>query len=132
MAVAGPSWRLAMLALSRSRSVVGATRTWAVPEKDTRPTLSRGGTRSMNVSAAALAARSRVGSTSVASMDRETSMAITIVARSLGTLVALVGWAKAVTRVARARRKAAAGSWRRHPGRRGATERRSSRLVNRT
>ncbi len=74
----------------------------------------------------------RVGATSVASMESDTSMAITMVARSRGTLIGLAGWAKAVTMNPRARRKAVAGTCRRQPGRLGAMESRRARLVKRT
>ena len=87
---------------------------------------------STNALAASWAATMRVGATSVASMERDTSMAMTMVARSRGTLTGRAGWAKAVTMKPRASRKAVAGTWRRHPGRLGAIESSRARLVKRT
>ena len=82
--------------------------------------------------AATLAAVMRSGSTSAASIDSDTSTAMTMVACSRGTFTGRVGWAKATTVSPRAIRKAAAGTWRRQPGRLGATESSRSRLVKRT
>jgi hypothetical protein len=65
-------------------------------------------------------------------MDSETSMAITTVARSRGTLTGRAGRAKAVTRAIMARTNAVAGTCRRHPGRLGAMESSRARLVKRT
>src|SRR5579885_2171617 len=129
MAVRGPSWRVSIPRLSRAWSVVGETRTWAVPENETSPMLSRLGTMSTKALAASWAATSRLGWTSVASMDSEVSMAMTTVARSRGTFTGRAGWAKAVTRAMRDRTNAAAGMWRRQLGRFGAIESRRLRLV---
>ena len=80
------------------RSVVGGTTTCAVPANRTRATLNRGGNDPTNSFAASWAAVRRLGSTSLASMDRDTSMATAMVARSLGTDRYDWGWAKARTR----------------------------------
>jgi hypothetical protein len=112
--------------------VVGATRTVASPENETRPTFSGWGMRSTNEDAAVCAAAMRVGETSVACIESDTSMATMIVARSRGTRVTRVGLATATTRLARASRSAAAGTCRRQPGRAGATLSSSARLVKRT
>jgi hypothetical protein len=132
MAVRGPRMMFCRFCLISSWSVVGDTITWATPENTTKPRLRRDGTMSTKALAASWAATIRVGATSVASIDSETSMAITMVARSRGTLICLAGWAKAVTMKPRARRNAVAGTCRRHPGRLGAMESRRARLVKRT
>ena len=62
-----------------------------------------GGSESTNCSAADLAASNRLGSTSVASIDSETSMVTTIVARSRGTETCPLGLAKARVKVRRLR-----------------------------
>jgi hypothetical protein len=74
----------------------------------------------------------RVGATSVASIDSDTSMAMTMVACSRGTRTGRDGLAKAMAKMVRAMRKATAGTWRRQAGRRGAMRSRRARLVNRT
>ncbi len=87
MAVDGATSRFSMARSTAPRSVVGGTTTWAVAAKLTSATLKRSGSSRVNCTAASWAARSRLGFTSVATMERETSMAITTVARSRGTSV---------------------------------------------
>ena len=65
----------------------------AVPEKVTRDTLNVAGSRSTNSLAASCAASIRLGATSWARMERDTSMVTTTVARSRGTGTNAVGWA---------------------------------------
>ncbi len=91
----------------------------------------RGGSRSTNVLAAALAAWMRVGSTSVASIDSDTSMAIITVARSRGTLTAAAGRATPTDSTLSPISSSAKVRCRRHPGRRGATLPSSATLLNR-
>src|SRR5206468_1272451 len=79
--------------------------------------------------APAVAASSREGDTSVASIEADTSMTIMIVAASFGTRTWWTGSAMATTSAASARATAAAGTWRRQPGRAGATSARTARLV---
>ena len=67
-----------------------------------------------------------------AAIDVETSMASTTVARSRGTFTGRVGRASANTSAASVSSSAAAATWRRQPGRFGATEASRSTLVNRT
>lgn len=132
IAVPSPVVSRSMAERRAPRSVVGGTATVAEPLNGTSPALKRSGSRSTKASAARWAASKRVGSTSVASMDADTSNATTIVARSRGTCTSVVGRAKPTTSRASVPQKAAAGTWRRQPGRRGATLSSSSRLVNRT
>ncbi len=103
-----------------------------MPEKVTSPRLIRGGSRLTNSFAAACAASSRLGLTSSARIDSETSIAIITVARSRGTLVSLVGLAIAVVSEASASSSAAKARCRRQPGRFGASLPSRSRLANRT
>ena len=79
-----------------------------------------------------MAAAKRVGATSSASIDSDVSMAMMIVARSRGTLCVRAGLAKAAIEALRQSSASRAGTWRRQPGRFGATLSSSSRLVNRT
>ncbi len=126
------SSRPSIAAFTLAWSWVGGTSSWALPAKLIRPTLSWSGSLSMNSLAAAWAASIRFGDTSVAAIDSEVSMARTIVDRSEGTFSVMTGWANAATRTAAATRKHPATTWRRQPGRRGATESSSSRLEKRT
>ncbi len=61
MAVRSPSWRLSSAWRAASRSLVGSTRTAALPLKLTMPTFMSFGTWSRNSLAASFAAASRVG-----------------------------------------------------------------------
>ena len=80
-----------------------------------------GGMMSRKILAASLAASIRLGSTSVAIIDSEVSMARMTVARSRGTFSSRAGRARATTMQASPSTSAMAGTWRRHPGVRGAT-----------
>src|SRR6476619_5666575 len=122
-------WWLATL--TESRSIVGGTSRLAVPLNLTKPRLIRGGRRSANCFAACCAACNRVGSTSSARIDSETSIAIMTVARSRGTWTAAVGWAAPNARTASPAIRSANVRCRRHPGRFGATEASSETLLNR-
>jgi hypothetical protein len=85
-----------------SRSSVGATPTAARVANETTPTRNFSGTSSRKVFAAVLAASRRVGSTSFAFIERETSIASTIVASSRGTLTVACGRATPTIRKTRA------------------------------
>ena len=106
--------------------------TWAVRLKEMRPIRAWGGRSLTKLLPAATAAWSRVGATSVASIEADTSMTSMIVAASWGTRTEWTGSAIDTTRAARARATAAAGTWRRHPGRAGATSASRATLVKRT
>jgi hypothetical protein len=121
-----------MPAATWSWLVVGGTTRLAEPAKLTRPTLKRAGISLTNWVAAAWAALSRLGAMSLACMERDTSMATTTVATSRGTGTMFAGRAIATTPELSARMISAAATCRRHPGLRGATERSSCRLLNRT
>jgi hypothetical protein len=114
-----------------SRSVVGCTTVVAVPANDTSPRLIRSGRTSPNSLAASCIASNRVGSTSVACMDNETSTAMTMVARSRGTRTSVLGTARETTSVASPRAATPNARCRRHPGRFGTSEPSSATLVNR-
>ena len=111
--------------------MVGLTSTVAIPANETMPRLTPGVRSSTNWVAASCAAASRLGATSVASMDSETSMASITVARFRGSLVSAVGPASATVSSTRPTRINAIGTCRQRPGRRGATFSSSSRLANR-
>ena len=87
---------MSIAAFDASRSVVGDTSTEAVPAKATRPRLMPGVSPSANYFAASCAASSRVGWTSVASIDSDTSMTSITVARLRGTRLFSVGPASAI------------------------------------
>jgi hypothetical protein len=126
------SCRLSTPVLTALRSVVGETSTAAVPAKDTSPRLTPGVSWSANCLAAACAAASRVGATSVAFIDSDTSITSITVARLRGTFAMACGPASATVSTASAAISAIAGRCRHRPGRFGATDSSSSRLVNRT
>src|SRR5918999_5129165 len=86
----------------------------------------------MNVRAADLAASNRLGATSLAFIDSDTSMATMIVARSRGTFTDEAGRAHPMIIPMTAPRNSSAATCRRHPGCLGATCASRSRLVNRT
>ena len=113
------------------RSSVGDTSTLALPPKDTSPRLIWGGRLRAKSVAACLAASMRVGSTSVACIDSETSMAIITVARSRGTLTSAEGRATPTLSTDMPASSRAKVRCRRQPGRRGATLLSSSTLENR-
>src|SRR5438132_3232402 len=113
-------------------STVGEVMTWALRLKDSNPSRTWGGRSLTKVLAEAVAASSREGDTSVASIEADTSMTSMIVAASFGTRTWWTGWAIDTIRAARARATAAAGTWRRHPGRAGATSASRATLVKRT
>ncbi len=77
--------------LTDARSVVGDTSTAAVPANATSPRFTPGVSWSANDFAAACAAARRVGSTSVACIDSDTSITSTTVARLRGTRASAVG-----------------------------------------
>ena len=82
------------MAFSRAeRSVVGGILMSAVAAKDTSATLKLSGSESTNSLAPSFAASSLVGVTSVAIIERDTSMTTTTVARSRGTRVIACGCA---------------------------------------
>ena len=76
-----------MLACTDPRSVVGGTITDDVPANATSATLKPAGIMLRNALVPVCAAESRLGFTSVASMDFETSITTITVARSRGTSV---------------------------------------------
>ena len=84
-----------MARVTADRSVVGGTSKLHVPLNDTRPTCSLVGIVLTNRAAATLAESMRVGDTSVACIDNDTSSARMIVARSLGTFSFASGCATA-------------------------------------
>ena len=103
IAVPSPSFSRLIAARTESRFAVGVTTTWAALEKAMRPTRVPAGTTSMNRVAAALAAAIRLGETSVAFMEAETSTARMIVG-VFGTSVATTGLAMPKTSSASAAR----------------------------
>ena len=93
MAVPSPGFSVSSAETTSERSAVGATPTTARVANETTPTWNLSGTWSRNVLAATRAASSRFGSTSFAFIERETSMARTIVASSRFTLTVACGLA---------------------------------------
>ena len=103
-AVPPPALRLSSAAWSATRSVVGGTTTRALVENATRPILKAAGTWSAKSEAAFWAAPRRVGSTSVAFIEPDTSIVRMIVASSRGTATTIDGRARAKTSAAMAPR----------------------------
>ena len=91
IAVLGASLRWSRFRNAPSRSVVGATSTLAVPEKEMSPSLNWRGRPLTNSAAAFLATVIRLGAISVALIESETSMASTTVAPSRATFTDRVG-----------------------------------------
>ena len=91
VAVPWPSCRLLIADTVSLRSVVGADTTEAVLAKEMTPTLMPEGSFAMKARAEALAASSRVGETSVASIDAEVSSVSITVARLRGVRLAMAG-----------------------------------------
>ena len=91
MAVPSPGFSVSSAVATSALSSVGATPTAARVANETTPTRNFSGTSSRNVFAAMRAASRRVGSTSVAFIEREESIASTIVASSRGTLTVACG-----------------------------------------
>ena len=120
-----PSWRIA-------RSVVGITSRFGPVLNETRPIFTPFGTRSANAPIACCAAPSRVGLTSAARIEPETSTSSTTVARFAGTETDAFGRASAVDAAASASRNNASGAQRRHDLRVPATDASRSRFVNAT
>ena len=113
-------------------SVVGGTSSRALPSKVTRPTWMPLGSLLTNFFAWSSAACSRLGETSVADIDAEVSRVSRIVARSRRVASpSPAGRTRAPGRRAPAERSAA-GTWRCHPERLGATESSRSTLVKRS
>src|SRR3954471_19193046 len=104
------------------RSVVGDCSTRALSLNASSPMFTRFGTFAAKLLAARLAAARRVGFTSVAVIDPDTSLASMIDARSIGTATVRCGLAAATISAAIAMRNTSIGRWRRKPGRVGATE----------
>src|SRR4051812_33545047 len=105
-----------------ARSGVGLCSTRGRPLKAITPTLTPAGTPWTKWRGARRAATRREGLTSVASIEPDTSVASMIAARSTGTATVFCGLAAATISTASASANASIGAWRRHPGRRGATE----------
>ena len=125
---AGCRWR--RLIASRSSGRRHHAR-WPARPNLTSPRLIRSGSRSANSSAAAARPRCRSGSTSVACIDSDTSIASITVARSRGTRTPAVGLATPSDSTVSATSSSAKVRCRRQPGRRGATLASSSTLLNR-
>ena len=133
MAVDSASSRPSMPWSRRSRSSVGGTSTPTAPLKETRPTSMSGATCSTKSRAACLAASRRSGSTSVAIIDSDTSNSTTIrPSLSVRSVEVVIGRAMATTPAARPASCSTATTWRRQPGRDGATWSSRSTWVNRT
>ena len=113
-----------------ARSVVGLWSRRGRWLKASTPTFTRAGTASTKRRAARLAATRRLGFTSVAVIEPDTSVASTIEARSTGT--ATVRWGRAAARMSTssARHTASMGAWRRQRGCCGATDGWSAGVAN--
>jgi hypothetical protein len=112
----------AIASRASSRSVDGDARIVGVWLNAITPTFTRAGTLSRNARAACLAATSRLGFTSVACIEPETSVASRIDARSIGSAIVRCGRAAAAISTIIASRNARIGRCRRQRGRRGATD----------
>ena len=121
IAVPSPDESESSASSTSARSCVGGTPTAALLANETTPTRNFSGTWTRNASAAARAASSRVGSTSSAFIERETSMARITVASSRGTLTVACGRATPTIIAASPSRRIASGRKRSFPGSRSIT-----------
>ena len=103
-----------MAAIRSSRLRVGGCTSEAVAPNDTIPIARSSGQSSTKLLAAIWAAVSRFGSTSLAPMLSETSMARTTVFRSAGSVMTAVGPAQATIRTISESRNSSGGRWRRN------------------
>ncbi len=121
IAVPSPSCSASIAAVSRCRSVVGSTSAETVPLNEISPTSMSASTASTKSAPACLAASSRFGATSSASIDSETSNNRMIFPAAFGRVTERsTGWAAANTPIVSAASCTPATAWRRHPGRLGA------------
>ena len=95
IAVARCSWKRSIAAMTSSRLRVGACATVAVPAKATTPMRTFSGCSATNCLAAFCAATRRLGSTSVARMLPEMSMARITVSCCVGSVIVACGRASA-------------------------------------
>ncbi len=117
--------RLSMASVRSSLFVVGGTISSANPAKATMPMRVPATWSSTKVRAASWAMARRLGSTSVAHIERDTSRARMIEVRPRGTSIDICGRAVARARAARLARNSATGTWRCHgrpPGQGGLDE----------
>ena len=113
VAVARCNWNRSMAVTRSSRFTVGNCATCAEPANATMPTFTWRGNSARNALAAACAASSRLGLTSVARMLPETSMARMMVCWFDGSVTTACGRAAASSIAASASRNSAGGMWRR-------------------
>ena len=97
IAVCRCNWNRSIAAIRSSRFCVGGCTTNAVPAKVTMPARMSCGSSVTNVLAAFCAAMIRLGSTSVARIDSETSIARMIVRASDGSVTTALGRATAMS-----------------------------------
>ena len=132
VAVPRCSWKRSIAAMMSSRLVVGACTTAAVPAKETMPTFTSRGRALTKVLAASWEAMMRLGLTSVARMEPETSMASMIVRSVKGSFTTARGRAAAKSSTATAPSIRAGGTCRRQPGPRPKASRATEMLARRT
>ena len=133
IAVDSASSRLSIPRSKAARSKVGATSLVTTPLNEIKPTSMSGATWSTNSRAASLAASRRLGSTSVAIIDSDTSNSTTMrPSLSVRSVDRSIGRAIATTPAAKPASCSPATTCRRQPGRCGATRSSSSTDVNRS
>ncbi len=127
-----PVVRVSTACRTASRSVVGETATWANPENSTRPMRVSSSCSVTNFRTASWAAPSRLGSTSVAHIEPETSTAMITAPLRTGTSASTCGRAAARPSSDRAASTSAKGACRRQRGECGAAARTRATLEWRT
>jgi hypothetical protein len=113
VAVPRCNWKRSSAAIRSCRLSVGVCTTAAVPANDTMPILTFESRSWMKRCAADCAALIRSGSTSLACMLRETSIARISVVYSVGNVTVALGRAAATRAAIVASRNSAGGTWRR-------------------
>src|SRR4051794_4160770 len=114
IAVAPCTFSALMAAITRAWSVVGSASSCAAEPKLMSPSRNPSGTLFATVRAAAWAAASRVGRTSVAVIEPDVSVTSTTVASRRSAATVRCGRASAISSAARASSASSAGRWRVH------------------
>jgi hypothetical protein len=128
MAVPRAVVNVSMAVRSWSPSFVGGTISWAEPENATRPMRMSSGWDATKRAAACWATVSRLGSTSTAHIERDTSSARMMEVRPTGTVTRAWGRAAASARAPTAASSRPGARWRRQRERRGTTARSNATL----
>ena len=110
IAVPRCSWKRSIAATTSSRLSVGGCTMAAVPANETTPTRTARGSSATKALAAFCEATRRFGSTSVARIEPDTSIASTMVCSTSGRVITAVGRAVATSKAVKASSSMAGGT----------------------